>query len=1358
MLILPGSSSISVPKREALLKAIRSKSPEIASVDAVWIHLVKGSTKEAEAELGNPSAASGRALSRLLAYGDDITLENTATHIKDYKNTVFVLPRPGSVSPWSSKATDIAALCNLGTHVERLERGIAFVITTSQNAPIDDGTLGKISHLLHDRMTQSVQLSRPDEDIIFAHKNPKPLRTVDLASVRGNARAKLVAANTELGLALASDEIDYLVDAYITGPSPIDRNPSDAELFMFAQVNSEHCRHKIFNASWTIDGKPLDSSLFQMIRNTEKLNGTNTISAYSDNAAVLRGSSAPRFGVAKGPEKGPNPNLAHLYQAHQEDMPILIKVETHNHPTAVSPYPGAATGSGGEIRDEGAVGRGSHPKAGLAGFTVSNLLIPGYEQPWETDFGRPSHIASALDIMVEGPLGASAFNNEFGRPALTGYFRTFSESVAITDDGKEREVRGYHKPIMIAGGYGNVRPQFARKAKITPGSKIVVLGGPGLLIGLGGGAASSQVSGASSAELDFASVQRDNAEMQRRCQQVINACVGLDTESPIESIHDVGAGGLSNALPELVHDSDLGATFEIRDVLVADTSMSPMEIWCNESQERYVLAIASDKVQVFEAIAKRERCPFSVVGVVTEAEELVVTDRLFNQDVIRLKMSTLFGKPPKMSRLDTTRHLASTPFDITLSKYLPGTPSTAEALSAAVNRVLRLPSVGSKSFLITIGDRSITGLVTRDQMVGPWQVPVADVAVTRSSYGFDVVCGEAMAMGERTPVALLNPAASARLAIAESLLNLNAATIGDISRVKLSANWMCDASKQGEGAALYEAVKAVGMELCPALGVGIPVGKDSMSMSMKWTEDGQKREVSSPLSLIVTAFSPVDDVGSTWTPQLRTDVNEPTSLVFFDLAGGKKRMGGSSLAQVFKEIGSETPDVEDPAVLKAFVQGCQKVKKSSPGLVLAYHDRSDGGMFTTVAEMCFAGRIGAELSFNYLHSSQSPIATLFNEELGAVMQVRQSQLGQLLAIFVNAGFPEDCVRVIGTVNDTLDNQNITIIHGPGPIFSMSRAELQEIWSETSYQMQLLRDDPACAKEEFALIKDESNTGLFYDLSFTYTPARDLFRRPKVAVLREQGVNGQVEMAWAFSAAGFDAVDVHMSEIMSGSVRLSEFHGLAACGGFSYGDVLGAGKGWAHSILLNEQARKEFVDFFTRDTTFTLAVCNGCQFLSHLREILPGAQDWPDFKPNRAERFEGRVSMVEIMDNEATRSSVFLRDMVGSKLPVVVAHGEGRVAFNGSDHQQRFESQGLTAMRYIDAKGKPTEVYPMNPNGSPGGMTGIQTPDGRVLALMPHPERVVALDSNSWYPPSFADSWKGTGPWFRLFQSARKWCN
>ena len=1322
-------------------------------MDAIWIHLIHCRSSELEEELSDDNSTSKILLNRLLAYGDDIRLDSTAEALAKQRNIVYVLPRPGSVSPWSSKATDISRLCKLGDQVERIERGTAFVFTTKDDQDITKDDISTFSPHIHDRMMQVVQTSSPREDSLFLHERSKPLRMIDLQipSIAEDPRAKLISANTELGLALAADEVNYLVDAYITGSSAMNRNPSDAELFMFAQVNSEHCRHKIFNASWTIDNEVLPSSLFQMIRNTEKLNGTGTISAYSDNAAVLEGHSAPRFSVVR------TPNSNHLYQSEWEDMPILIKVETHNHPTAVSPYPGAATGSGGEIRDEGAVGRGSKPKAGLSGFTVSNLLIPDYEQPWETDFGRPAHIASALDIMIEGPLGASAFNNEFGRPALTGYFRTFSESVPISKDGLLRQVRGYHKPIMIAGGYGNVRPQFARKAPISPGAKIVVLGGPGLLIGLGGGAASSQVSGASSAKLDFASVQRDNAEMQRRCQQVIDACVSLNEGNPIQSIHDVGAGGLSNALPELVHDSSLGATFEIRDVLVADSSMSPMEIWCNESQERYVMAIDVDKVEDFVSIAKRERCPFSIVGVATAEEYLLVTDRLFNKDVIRLKMSTLFGKPPKMSRKDVTRQIDRPEFDSSLAKYLPYSETLSDRLSSAIERVLRLPSVASKSFLITIGDRTITGLVTRDQMVGPWQVPVADVAVTRSSYGFDVICGEAMAIGERTPIALLSAAASARMAVAESLTNLIAATVGDLSRIKLSANWMCAASKEGEGAALYEAVEAIGIELCPALGVGIPVGKDSMSMSMKWKEGSEQKEVSSPLSLIVTAFAPVKDIRTTWTPQLRTDIDEDTNLVFFDLANGKQRLGGSALAQVFKEIGTEAPDVENIAVLKAFLQGCQDVRADALNLVLAYHDRSDGGLFTTIVEMCFAGRIGAEISLDALNAADDPISTLFNEELGAIVQVRQSDLDQLMSIFNNAGFPSSSIHVIGRINSSTKDQTISFIHKSSVIYSAHRSDLQKMWSETSFRMQTLRDDADAAQEEFDLISDESHTGIFYDLKFTKDPSSVVDARPKVAILREQGVNGQLEMAWAFTEAGFDAVDVHMSDILSGDVSLRDFRGLVACGGFSYGDVLGAGKGWANSTLLNDIARREFSDFFTRDTTFTLGVCNGCQFLSHLQEIIPGTENWPLFKPNRSERFEARVSMVEIVDNEVTRNSVFLSGMVGSMLPVAVAHGEGRASF-GNSQKDALESQNLVAVRFIDSAGQPTEVYPFNPNGSPAGITGVQTHDGRVLALMPHPERVVALESNSWYPTSIKHDWDGMGPWFKLFQSARRWCS
>ncbi|PSS06544.1 hypothetical protein PHLCEN_2v3674 [Hermanssonia centrifuga] len=1359
MLILYGSSYLSHTKRDILLNQIQTCCPEICSVDAHYVHLVSCKTESAEKELSNEASEARKILNRLLEYGDNIQLPGTKEALLQHQNTIYVLPRAGSISPWSSKATDISIICKLGDHIERLERGVVFVVSTSSGCTVTEQDLRTFSHLLHDRMTQVAQVDPPHADSIFKHDGVSPLRTVNLQANDPSGkspRERLIQANKELGLALSLDEIDYLIDAFVSGSSPINRNPTDAELFMFAQVNSEHCRHKIFNASWEIDGVQQQTSLFQMIRNTEKLNGTGTISAYSDNAAVFEGHSAPRFGVSNSGPDAPNPNLGNLYTSNVEDMPILIKVETHNHPTAVSPYPGAATGSGGEIRDEGAVGRGSKPKAGLSGFTVSNLLIPGFEQPWETDFGRPSHISSAFDIMIEGPLGASAFNNEFGRPALGGYFRTFSESVP-TSNGGAREIRGYHKPIMIAGGLGNVRPSFAMKSKISPSAKIIVLGGPGMLIGLGGGAASSQVSGASSAELDFASVQRDNAEMQRRCQQVIDACVNLGESNPIQSIHDVGAGGLSNALPELVHDSDLGAIFEIRDVLVADTSMSPMEIWCNESQERYVLAISPERAEEFKQLASRERCPYSIVGVATSEEELIVTDRLLKQDVIRLKMSTLFGKPPPMHRRDQTRDIAYVPFDSSLSQYLPSTETLPERLSVAANRVLRLPSVGSKSFLITIGDRTITGLVTRDQMVGPWQVPVADVAVTRTSYGFDVLTGEAMAMGERTPVALLNPAGSARMAVAESLTNLAAANFGDLGRVKLSANWMCAASKTGEGAALYEAVKAVGMDLCPALGVGIPVGKDSMSMSMKWKEGAEQREVSSPLSLIVTAFAAVEDVQKTWTPQLRTDIGQPTILVLFDLANGKERLGGSAIAQVFKEIGSEAPDVEDAAQLKAFLVGTQAIRVEEPNVVLAYHDRSDGGLFTTVAEMSFAGRAGIQLSLDALQSSKDPVSALFNEELGAVVQIRQSDLSRLRQVFTESGFPAQSIIPIATVAEGNKEQIFEIIHQSQVIFSSSRADLQEAWAETSFKMQSLRDEPVGAQQEFALIKDDSHKGLFYDLTFTRQPSRDLFRRPKVAILREQGVNGQVEMAWAFTAAGFDAVDVHMSDILGGRVDLAGFRGFAACGGFSYGDVLGAGKGWANSVLLNETARNQFTSFFQRDNTFALGVCNGCQFMSNLREIIPGAQDWPDFKQNRSGRFEGRVCMVEIVPGEVASSSVFLHDMVGSKLPVAVAHGEGRVSFGDEAHQHTLESAGLVALRYVDSTGAPTEVYPLNPNGSPGGISGVQTSNGRVLALMPHPERVATLQSNSWYPPEFDQTCGGVGPWFRLFQNARRWC-
>ncbi|KAF8309429.1 phosphoribosylformylglycinamidine synthase [Clavulina sp. PMI_390] len=1214
-------------------------------------------------------------------------------------------------------------------------------------------------------MTQSILTTPPTPESVFGRSEPAPLRTVSLraspssAPDIADARERLATANKTLGLALATEEMDYLVNAFIAGPNPIGRDPTDTELFMFAQVNSEHCRHKIFNAQWTIDGADQDMSLFQMIRNTEKISGKHTISAYSDNAAVLEGSQALRFQAA--PSSSSNPLSSHAYGATQEDMPILVKVETHNHPTAVSPFPGAATGSGGEIRDEGAVGRGSKPKAGLTGFTVSNLLIPGYEQPWEEDFGRPAHIASALDIMIEGPLGGSAFNNEFGRPALGGYWRAFSERVPAT------EVRGYHKPIMVAGGLGNVRPIFALKSKITVGAKLIVLGGPGMLIGLGGGAASSQASGSSSADLDFASVQRENPEMQRRCQQVIDSCVALGDEgegNPIQSIHDVGAGGLSNALPELVHDAGLGARFELRDVLVDDPSMSPMEIWCNESQERYVLAIAPNRLAEFEAIAKRERCPYSVVGEATEAQELVLTDRLLGGEPIHLEMSTLFGKTPRLHRSDTKLVRSVPAFDETLESYLPTSSSLSERVSEAITRVLHLPSVGSKSFLITIGDRTVTGLVTRDQMVGPWQVPVSDVAVTRSSYGFKTITGEAMAMGERTPAALLSPAASARMAVGEALTNLAAASIESLERVKLSANWMCAASYPGEGAALYEAVMAVGMDLCPKLGVGIPVGKDSMSMAMKWKDrtSGEDKQVTAPLSLIVTAFAAVQNVEETWTPQLRSDadIGEPTTLLFVDLAAGKQRLGASALAQVFRTIANEAPDVIDAAVLKAFFNGCQALRAESSKLgrelVLAYHDRSDGGLFTTLVEMAFAGRTGITVDLAGI-TSGSPLAALFNEELGAVLQVRTSDIDLVKSILANGGFPAGDIYLLGNL---LGGETVTFWHKDKstPFFTSTRAELQAAWSETSFRIQSLRDDPQAAKEEFESISTPQR-GLFYELPFTLRPSSfpSDANSPRVAILREQGVNGHVEMAWAFTAAGFTAVDVHMSDILSGRVSLSSFRGLAACGGFSYGDVLGAGNGWAKSILLHAETRAQFEAFFARPDTFTLAVCNGCQLVSHLRSIIPGAASWPEMKQNRSQRFEARVSMVEVVPSASTSKSVFLRSMGGAKLPVPIAHGEGRAFWDESARHDTFRNENLLAVRYIDGTAAPATTYPFNPNGSPDALAGFQTPDGRILALMPHPERAVTRESNSWYPKESAE-WDGSAPWFELFRSAREWCN
>lgn len=1100
-----------------------------------------------------------------------------------------------------------------------------------------------------------------------------------------------------------------------------------------------------------------------MIRNTHKLSPAHTVSAYSDNAAVLEGNEAVHW--------APDAETKDWTQT-KEMVHIVAKVETHNHPTAVSPYPGAATGSGGEIRDEGAVGRGSKPKAGLAGFSVSDLLIPGHRQPWEIDMGKPNHIASPLDIMLDAPIGSAAFNNEFGRPCTLGYFRTLTTRVAGPNG--EEEVRGYHKPIMLAGGLGTVRPIHAIKeaGMIEPGAYLIVLGGPAMLIGLGGGAASSIASGEGSVDLDFASVQRGNPEQQRRAQMVIDACVALGVDNPIRSIHDVGAGGLSNALPELVHDAGLGATFELREVESADKGMSPLQIWCCEAQERYVMAVAESGLKTFENIAKRERCGFSVVGRAEggkeEEQRLVLKDRDSEKDpkVIDLPMSTLFGKPPKMSRVVESRKLNLPKFDTSLESYLPEIPKEV-LLREAVDRVLHLPSVGSKSFLITIGDRTVTGLITRDQMVGPWQVPVADVAVTATALAEGVKTGESMAMGEKPTLALISPVASAKMAVAESLMNLVASDIqGGLGRVRLSANWMAAGNHAGEGAALYEAVEAIGMDLCPKLGVSIPVGKDSMSMKMKWTEreTGAAKEVTAPVSLIVTAFAAVNDISKTWTPQLKrvSEIGE-SKLVFVDLAGGKMAMGGSAVAQVFGQVGSEAPDVRDVGALKGFFEACAKAREK--GVVQAYHDRSDGGLFTTIVEMAFAGRVGVYVELKGVASNGEVggvVEALFNEELSAVFQVKDADVAAFTEIFTAKGIKQGDIKVLGGVKDANDQQ-VTFKYDGITVYEGSRGVLQQKWTVTSYAMQRIRDNPACADQEYASILDDSDPGLSYNL--TFPPNASLFTtlptvKPRVAILREQGVNGHAEMAFAFRLAGFTPVDVHMTDIIDRGLTLDGFVGIAACGGFSYGDVLGAGAGWAKSVLLHQGARREFERFFnSRNDTFALGVCNGCQFLSRLKELIGGTEHWPVFERNASEQYEARLCMVSISDSPSssgTVPSVFLNGMSGASFPIAVAHGEGRAVFSNPADLAALQGNGGVVIRYVDNRGQPTEVYPVNPNGSPAGIAGIRSKNGRVLAMMPHPERTVVRESVSYLAEKGREEGWEAGPWVRLFRSVRRW--
>ncbi|MGF1738325.1 phosphoribosylformylglycinamidine synthase [Photobacterium satsumensis] len=1299
MEILRGSPALSEFRVNKLLERCRELDLPVSGIYAEFMHF---------ADLSAPlSAEEQEKLTSLLTYGPTIAEHEPSGLL------LLVTPRPGTISPWSSKSTDIAHNCSL-EQIKRLERGTAYYIEASVELSAEQVVV--LKGLIHDRMMEVVFTESDSAVALFQVAEPAPVADVDLLS---GGRKALEEANVTLGLALAEDEIDYLLESFVT---KLERNPTDIELMMFAQANSEHCRHKIFNADWTIDGVKQEKSLFKMIKNTFETTPDHVLSAYKDNAAVMTGSKVGRF--------FPDPETRQ-YNYHNEDAHILMKVETHNHPTAISPWPGASTGSGGEIRDEGATGIGGKPKAGLVGFTTSNLRIPGFEQPWETDFGKPGRIVNALDIMLEGPLGGAAFNNEFGRPNLLGYFRTYEEKV---NSHAGVEVRGYHKPIMIAGGMGNIRDEHVQKKEIPVGASLIVLGGPAMNIGLGGGAASSMASGQSAEDLDFASVQRENPEMERRCQEVIDRCWQLGEANPIAFIHDVGAGGISNALPELVDDGERGGIFQLRDVPNDEPGMSPLEIWCNESQERYVMAVAPEHMAAFDAICKRERAPYAVVGVATEERDLKLEDSHFDNTPIDMPMDILLGKTPKMHRDATTLKVDS-----------PAIVRDGIEINEAADRVLRLPTVAEKTFLITIGDRTVTGLVARDQMVGPWQVPVANCAVTAASY--DSYHGEAMSMGERTPVALLDFGASARLAVGESLTNIAATDIGDIKHIKLSANWMSPAGHPGEDAGLYEAVKAVGEELCPALGLTIPVGKDSMSMKTKWEENGENKEVTSPLSLVITAFGRVEDVRKTVTPQLRTDKGD-TSLVLVDLGNGKNRLGATALAQVYKQLGDKPADVDNAEQLKGFFDAMQTLVRDDK--LVAYHDKGDGGLFVTLAEMAFAGHCGVKADIAGL--GEDTLAALFNEELGAVVQVKNNDLDAVQAVLAANGL-EACSHVIGSVEAS---DSVVITSGDAVVLERSRIELRTIWAETTHKMQGLRDNPACADQEFEAKKDNTDPGLNVNLSFDINEdvaapfiAGSMVNtgaKPKMAILREQGVNSHVEMAAAFDRAGFEATDIHMSDILTGQAALEEYHGLVACGGFSYGDVLGAGEGWAKSILFNAQARDQFQAFFNRDNTFSLGVCNGCQMLSNLKELIPGADLWPRFVRNESERFEARFSLVEVQKSD----SVFFDGMAGSRMPIAVSHGEGRVEVRDADHLSAIEASGTVAVRYVDNNGNPTQQYPNNPNGSPNAITGLTTQDGRVTIMMPHPERVFRTVANSWHP----DEWSENSPWMRMFRNAR----
>jgi phosphoribosylformylglycinamidine synthase len=1362
MLILPGSNALSAFRSQRLLTQLQEVAPAIAAVQARFYHFIDTAVAL--------TPDDSRRLDAMLTYGEPAAPAATHGATEEF----FVIPRFGTISPWASKATDIAHNCGMA-HIHRIERGIAFsvhlkagILGSAIGAPkkLSDAEVAAVADLLHDRMTESVLRNADQAANLFRELDAKPLESVD---VIGHGKLALEHANTDLGLAMSDDEIDYLLAAF----TKAGRNPTDVELMMFAQANSEHCRHKIFNADWIIDGVAQEKSLFGMIKNTHQLQPKGTIVAYSDNSSIMLGATVTRF-YPRGAD--------HEYGTSTELTHTLMKVETHNHPTAISPFAGASTGAGGEIRDEGATGRGAKPKAGLTGFTVSNLMLPGAVQPWETAasvtapfgqrapagaYGKPDRIASPLQIMIDGPLGGAAFSNEFGRPVLGGYFRTYEQNVGRLSAGVADTVYGYHKPIMIAGGIGSIADQHTHKNDIPVGSLLVQLGGPGMRIGMGGSAASSMTTGSNTADLDFDSVQRGNPEMERRAQEVINACWQMGADNPIISIHDVGAGGLSNAFPEITNDAGRGAIFDLRKIPLEESGMAPKEIWSNESQERYVLAIAPEQLPLFAALCERERCLFAAVGVATEERQLKLIDPALGNEPVDMPMDVLLGKPPKMLR--DAHHVVHD---------FPAVDLTGLELAEVARRVLLLPTVGDKSFLITIGDRTVGGTSVRDQMVGPWQVPVADCAVTAMS--FEGYLGEAMSMGERTPLAVINAAASGRMAVGEAILNIAAAPISDISDIKLSANWMAACGQPGQDAALFDTVKAIGMELCPALGISIPVGKDSLSMRTTWNDSGDAKAdgvgtakadslgtakaVTSPVSLIISAFAPVTDVRRALTPQLITDAGE-TVLILVDLGRGKNRLGASALTLVTEQLGNETPDLDSADDLKGLFAAIQRLNVD--GKLLAYHDRSDGGLYATLCEMAFAGRAGLSVNLDILamegeHSAdwgdaknwagqvaerrnELTLRALFSEELGAVIQVRADDKSAVMNVLREYDLGA-CSHIIGKLNA---RGVIEFTRDAKVIYSEPRSALHRLWSETSWRIARLRDNPECADAEFDRLLDETDPGMTPVLTFdpAFNPAAPFISsgaRPRVAILREQGVNSHIETAWVMHQAGFSAVDVHMSDLIAGRVKLDDFHGVIAVGGFSYGDVLGAGEGWAKTILFNDQLADQFARFFARTDSFGLGVCNGCQMMSNLKSIIPGAHAWPKFTRNKSEQFEARFGMVEVLDSP----SIFFGGMAGTQTAIAIAHGEGFADFSQTG-DLGVVSQ---AMRFVDNRGAATEAYPFNPNGSPQGLTAVTTADGRFTVMMPHAERVFRSVQQSWHP----QSWGEDSPWMRMFRNARKW--